>query len=88
MRRSQALTQADERLLCATPLITDLKGVTVPAEPVSEHQIHSFFISLDSGSETAPFCSSQPQPQHLLAAARRDDHQIPQLLVATGRGGM
>lgn len=63
------LTQADERLLCATPVITDPKHVTVPAEPISEHQIHLVIISIDFELETVQSYSSQPHPEHLLAAA-------------------
>lgn len=86
------MTQADERLLCATPVITDSKGVTVAAvaaEPVSEHQIHAFIIFIESESDTAPFYSWQPRPPNTSSVLlRRADHQIPQLLVATGWGGM
>lgn len=80
--RSQMLTQADERLLCATLVITDPKrvAVSVPAEPVSEHHIHLFIISVDSELETAQSYSSQPHPEHLLAAApesRPSDSSTP-----------
>lgn len=84
------LTQAGERLLCATPLITDPKRVSVAAEPISHHQTHSSIISTDLELdldfhgrlelETAPSSSSQPHPKHLLAAApesRPSDSSTP-----------
>lgn len=64
----------------ASFVITDPKHVTVtvPAEPVSEHQIHSFIVSeLETAYESL---SSQPHAQHLLAAApesRPSDSSTP-----------
>lgn len=74
------LTQEDESLLCATLLITDPKRVTVPAEPISHHQIHFCIVSIDFEFDTAQSHSSQPHPEQLLAAApesRPSDSSTP-----------